>query len=171
VAAVDLYTLAASLLAAAEEALSFTVRGTPARAYVSPGPPAFDCVEDQLTVHSAAVGELPTFAGFTGIDEGFRGHTRAAVIGPALVITALRCFSPINARGGPPTVAALEEQGQATLEDAWAIWNHITTLRHAGTLGELCNAMFRDGGVPIVQQGGVGGWQFVYRFQLDGGPL
>jgi hypothetical protein len=166
----DLYTLAAELLGVTEDALAFTPAGTPDRSYVSPGPPAFDCC-DQLTVHVAALGELPTFAGGAALDEGFRGHTRAAVLGPALVITALRCVPVPGENMKLPPVAELEASGRAMLEDAWAIWNQVTEARVQGLFGDICKAVFRDGGIPIEDQGGCGGWQFVYRVEMHGGPL
>ena len=165
----DLHAAAVELLEAAEEALALTAAEAPARVFVSDGPPAFDCTVDQLTVHAAAVGEAATFAGGAWGDEGFRGQNRPAVITPVLVVTALRCVPVPGNSGQPPSVAAMEAAGLMLLEDAWALWNHITAKRVQGELGEVCKAMFRDGGVPINNQGGVGGWQFTYRFEMRGG--
>lgn len=166
----DLYDIETTLLTIAQEALALTDAGAPSRAFVSPGPPAFDCCE-QVTVHALTLGELPTFAGGAILDEGFRGHTRPAVIGPTLVLTALRCVPVPDAKGNPPAVEALEASGRATVQDAWAIWNTVTAARAAGEFGELCKAVFRDGGVPITGQGGCGGWQFSYRVEMNGGAL
>jgi hypothetical protein len=164
-----LHTSATELLDAAEAALDLTAAGAPARVFVSEGPPSFDCTADQLTVHAAFLGEFPTFAGLAVFDEGFRGHTRPAVIGPTLIVTSLRCVAMPGPAGQPPSVTAIQASAQVLLEDAWALWNHITEARVLGDIGELCKAVFRDGGVPIVNQGGVGGWQFTYRLEMNGG--
>lgn len=163
----DLFTLAGGFLDACVEALDTIptfapgLGGAPARSFVSPGQPAFDCC-DQLTVHVAAVNELsPTAYG----EKARIGHRTNMV---TLVATSTRCIPVISDSGNIPSVTDMEAAAEQIDADGWALWNHVWNLIRADLLFTLCGQIYWDGLRSINPQGGCGGWVLQLRVELDG---
>jgi len=165
----DLYLLAQEYLAACVEALDTIptfapgLGGAPARSFVSPGLPAFDCC-DQLTVHVTGVTDSATSpSNFTG-----RSASTMKVNTVGLVATATRCIPVISDSGNPPPVEEMEAAAEQIDADGWALWNHIYNLIRAEALFTLCGEVFWDGLRSINPQGGCGGFTLALRVELEG---
>lgn len=170
----SLYEAARELLVACEEAVALTPSGAIARAYVSPGPPAFDAIE-QLTVHVGG----PVIADTAPLQPPLQPFHRVAGTGMvnmvALVVTVLRAVPvPTQYEGELPVWPEpywLDAAAQATISDLWVIWNHVATLKRNGTLfGGRCREMTWDPAVSVNTEGGCAGWMLTLRVQLDGYP-
>lgn len=165
----DLYDLCREALLGANAALVASPGGAIDRAYVSPGPPAFDCCP-QLTVHAGSGAEGATLPGSPAMMPGQRVSTTGAVNLIALVITVLRCV-PVASQTKPvPDAAAIDAAAVLTNGDLWSIWHGMRRAYQAGTLftGECKREFFWDAALPILSQGGCAGWQINIRVQLDG---
>src|SRR3990170_4644070 len=105
----DLHVLATDFLAACVEALDTIptfapgLGGAPARSFVSPGLPAFDCC-DQLAIHVTGVTDSGTSPSNL---TGRSAYTmKVNVVG--LVATATRCIPVISDSGAIPSEADME---------------------------------------------------------------
>lgn len=167
----DLYILAQEFLTAAVEALDTIptfapgLGGAPARSFVSPGLPAFDCCDPgQLTVHVTGVTDSATGpSNFTG-----RSASTMKVNTVGLVATAVRCVPVITDSGILPSMADMEAAAEQIDADGWALWNHIYNLLRADQLFTLCGEVFWDGLRSINPQGGCGGFTLNLRVELSG---
>ena len=161
----DLQDLAQEFLDACVEALDTIpsvapgLGGAPARSYVSPGRPAFDCCP-QLTVHTGPVTASPTSPGTT---TGTSARS-ALVTVPALIATIVRCIPT----GEQPATEDMQAAAEQINADGWALWNHILNLIRAGDLFQVCGEVFWDGLRPVDPQGGCAGWTLNLRVLLDG---
>lgn len=126
----DLHDLAVEFLTACEEALDTVptyapeLGGAPARAFVSPGAPVFDCC-DQLAVYVSVVSER-TYVKGSGVND------------VQLVATATRCTPVPDSQGNPPSTADMQASAEQLNADKWALWNHLHALILAGELFERC---------------------------------
>jgi hypothetical protein len=165
----DLQDLLLDLLSASVEALDTIpdyealLEGSPERAFVSPGVPAFDCCP-QLTVHG--VGVLDAATSPAGLQSGKRCAGRKPLV--AMAVTITRCIPVMNSDGVWPLPADMEEAAAQLNADAWALWNHLFNLWCADQLFTFCNGVFWDGLRSIAPQGGCGGWVLNLRVALDG---
>lgn len=161
----DLQALAQEFLDACVEALdtipSFApgLGGAPARSYIAPALPAFDCCP-QLTVHVAGVVPSPASPG-TSTGTSARS---ALVTVAGLVATIIRC---VQAGEGVETETMTEEAAQINA-DGWALWNHILGLIRAGDLFSQCGEVFWDGLRPVPAQGGCAGYTLNLRVLING---
>jgi hypothetical protein len=138
--------------------------GAPERAYVNSGIPAADC-PDQLVVWAAAVRELPR--GGTSTEEQSAAFWVNAV---EFHVQILRCLPvPGSAKKIVPATA-LQAKARQTNADAWALWNHLHNLRAANLFFTECEIVRWDNLIAIEPAGGAGGWELVFRAQLDGYP-
>lgn len=167
----DLYDMAAEVLAACVAALDTLtavdgLEGAPARRYVAPGLPAFDCC-DELTVRVALIGQ----GGVPGVTAG-REHSIGRQNLATLIATVTRCTPTGSGTGKsykPPTEAALEANARQVLADGWVLWNHLSQQIASDTLlGGRCSVAHWDGGRPLDPQGGCAGWIFQLRPEIDG---
>lgn len=168
----DTYELCSDFLAAAELALSLTDAGTPERAYVSPGAPAFDCCP-QLTVHGFQLSEDATTPQGGPLGYAKRVVTTGALL-YAVVVTVIRCIPTIGGDAQNPVLPdpnALEAAGQAVNQDVWALWNHLSKEIRDGRLSERCKGAYRDGATAIAPQGGCAGWALQWRVPINGADL
>lgn len=162
----DLHALAEEYLAACSDALDTIpsyepqLLGAPARQFVSPGLPAWDCC-DQLAVYVQPINEADTTPG--GLAAGKR-HTTGRINHVRLSAGITRCI-PTDVEPPPGQLTASAEQLNA---DAWALWNHIFNLVRSGQLLTLCQEMFFEGINPVIPSGGCGGWVVNVRVELDG---
>lgn len=168
----DLYAAAAELLKASEDAvLHYAPGGAIDRAYVSPGPPAWDTAP-QLTVHAGGPAQADTAPMAPPLQPAHRVTQQGSVNLVTFTITVLRCAATMPERGGVasfPTVPALNADAYATLGDLWAIWNHLATLKRAEALyPPKRREMFFDPAVAVNTSGGIAGWQLQIRVELDG---
>jgi hypothetical protein len=175
-AATDLYDLCVELLDACAEAVTST--GFPIeRAYVSPGPPPWDC--EQLTVHAGGPVPGDTAPLQPPLQPAHRVDAVGQVNMVTLVATVVRCCVPIMDEDaqGPwyPPAADIEAAAKVTLDDVWAIWNHVATRKRDGTLfawpdraGHQTRECAFDPAFPIATSGGCAGWQLQFRVQLSG---
>ena len=143
--------------------------GAPARTYVSPGPPVWDCPE-MLVVHVAPVNEADTTPG--GLDAGRRAARFARINQVALIGTALRCV-PTGAQSStgtysPPDVLELNEAAKQINADGWALWNHLFNAVHAEQLLTLCDEVVFTAITPVIPSGGSAGWAVTARASLGG---
>ena len=160
-----LYEIAQDVLEVAEEALGTTTAGVPARSYVSPAEPAYDC--EQLTVHVAGLFEAGTSPQAPSLAPGKRRK-----LGNVILVTynvlVLRCGPYPESDGSPPPAAEYELASAKVLEDGWALWNYFHQEINCERLFETCLGAIFDGGLPIREQGGIVGWRFVLRAMLEG---
>lgn len=171
-ASTDLYDACFDLLVAAAEAVGTTPGGAIDRAYVSPGPPAWDC--EQLTVHAGgpAVGDTAPLQ--PPLQPGHRVAGTGMVNIVEMTVTVLRCCTPVPTSEGEgiiiPSAQGIAEAAELSLADLWAIWNHVATRKRNGTLFPPAKTreMFFDPAVALNTQGGCSGWQIQMRVQLDG---
>lgn len=172
-AALDLYDLCREFLDACKEATDLTSGPSIERVYVSPGAPPWDCT--QLTVHAGG----PVVADTIPLQPALQPDHRIRETGRVLLIgmtaTVIRCCVPVPTERGQnilfPAPADIEAVAAWTLEDVWAIWNHLRTQFKAGTLFPSPSGtrefMF-DAAFPLLTEGGCAGWQIPVRVQLGG---
>jgi hypothetical protein len=162
----DLPDLAETFLAACVSALDTIPTlasgygGSPARAFISPGPAVLDCCE-QLTVHIVAVGE--------GASAPAPPRTaRARINKVTLVALAARCVPVPDSNGDPPSPDAQQAAGYQLALDKWALWNHLFNMVDQGFLFDTCGDVEWLGLTALTPQGGCGGSQLTVRVSLDG---
>lgn len=168
----ELYALLRETLEAANAALASDAPGGGiSRAYVSAGPPAWDCCP-QLTVHAGGAIEGNTMPLGPQLQPGHRVAETSVVPLVILTITVLRC-APIPEQSGSkmklPSAVDLENTAKETLGDVWAIWHGLRRAVQAGTLyaSESCSReVFFDPASPVNTQGGCAGWQIPLRVAL-----
>ena len=157
----DLHDLALDLLDACVEALDTIPAfvpgsvGSPARTFVSPGKPAYDCCDDgQLTVHVQS------------ISERF-GQKDVRVNDITMIATALRCI-PMRDQGLPPLPADMEASAEQINMDRWALWNHIYNMIKECDLFDKCCGVRWVGMQSIDSQGMCGGSTLTLVVCLEG---
>lgn len=161
----DLPDLAADFLSACEAALNTIPTlapgygGSPARAFVSIGPPAFDC--DQLTVHVGPLGEGSVAARPPGTSYARVNHV-------TLVATVLRCVPGPDNHGKPPSAAVQQAASVQSDLDKWALWNHLYNRILQGLLFDRCGNVQWGPLSPVPAQGLVAGCVLTIRVSLDG---
>lgn len=147
-------TLLDDLLAAATTALTADgsgVTGAPDRTYVSHGPPAADCTDGQLTVHTPGV-RFET-------DRVNRCYVQPVYL---LVVTLFRCVPAISS-SGIPSQAKLDESAMGLAHDGAALIRLIDVCESGGlfptapTVG--CTMVtWSPGLAPVAPSGQVAGW-------------
>lgn len=157
----DLHDVALEFLDAAIDALDTIPTfvpgsvGSPARTFVSPGKPAYDCCDDgQLTVHVQSVTER-------------LAQKDVWVNDVTMVATSLRCI-PMRDQGQAPDPAVMEASAEQINMDGWAIWNHVhNMINDCGLFDECCGV--RWGPLQSVEsQGLCGGWTLTLTVCLAG---
>lgn len=155
----DAHDLAVDVLAASVEALDSipvfepAFVGAPARTFVSPGKPAYDCCDDgQLTVHIQPVLEGPT-------------EKDSWINWVVLNITSLRCIQTDPQGPVPSEAQAVAAQIN---RDGWAIWNHLHNLQAAGDLFDKCCGVRWGQLTSVPAQGTCGGWTLAITACLEG---
>lgn len=165
----DLQDLAVEVLEACVEALD-TIPvfepgfvGAPARRFVSPGKPAYDCCDGeeqgQLTVHVQPVAEGP----HQKPTNSYVGRINRV----RLIITSLRCIG-MDPDGNPPDPATATAQAAQINRDGWAIWNHLFNLQREEMLFTQCGEVIWGTLDSIPAQGLCGGWTLAITVSLDG---
>lgn len=167
----SMYDLATELLAAVIAAMTGTEGGSPDRSFVSLGDPPWD------TLCSYAVVQIPTLnegqTGPSGPPEvtGIR-HSRGSVNLVSMSAWAMRCISSgqNDAQAyAAPDDAQLSLEAKHAYEDGWAVWNYVKRAINAGTLfSGPCTIVHFDAGVAVNPSGGIGGWRFNTRVELNG---
>lgn len=162
----DLFDLAAEWLAVCEEAVATTVGGAIERAFVSPGPPAWDCCP-QLTVHVGGPAEGDTAPLSPPLQPGHR--TRQTAIVPLVPLTAsvIRCVPS----GEVPAELDLEAAAQAMSADVWAIWAHSRDAFGDGSLFPSSSGsreLIFDAAQVQAPSGGCAGWTIPVRVAVGG---
>jgi hypothetical protein len=170
-AATDLYDLCREYLEACEEAVVLAPAGAIDRAFVSPGPPAWDCCP-QLTVHAGGPSQADTAPLGPPLQIGHRISDPGAVNLVTMTATVLRCSPTLGDEGDAivlPDAAELDASAEEVLGDVWAIWNHLATRKLAGTLwAPKERELIFDPAVALNPAGGCSGWQIQIRVQLGG---
>lgn len=161
----DLYELAQEYLAACVDALDTIpafepgLGGSPARSYVSPGLPQYDCCPDgQLTVHVPSVISDPSLT--------LKNHERRNIV--SLTATILRCVPAADESGNFASVADIQAAAEQVDADGWALWNYIFNAISSGDLFRLCDRIEWLGLRSITPSGGCGGWTLTLSVQFDG---
>lgn len=172
----DLYALCRETLNAANAALATDAPGGAiARAYVSPGPPVYDCCP-QITVHAGGTSEATTAPLSPPLSSGHRAEAQGSLYLISLVITVLRCVPVVTQTGQTaklPSANSIEAAAVETLGDIWAIWHGMRRAYQAGALFVSPSGkreFFFEAAFPINTQGGCAGWQIPFRVQLSGYP-
>lgn len=152
--------LDASLAALAAEGLS-----APSRSYVSVGQAAFDC--DQLVVW---VDPVEPYRRPEPNPAARRGGPKVAQA--SLIIERARCVPVPASVDQPPPAAVIDAEALALYQDAWTIYRGLEQrLQPEWTgdplLGGACRPAGLEGMKPIEPGGGVWGWHFLLRVQLD----
>lgn len=171
--ATSLYDLCEEYLDACEAAVALGPGGAIPRAFVAPGPPAWDCCP-QLTVHAGGPAEGDTAPLSPPLQTGHRPEVGIVnLIG--MTATVIRCVPTLQEGSTAlPSPASIDAAAQQTLSDIWTIWNHLLTLKRdglifAGTDGDPHQReMFLDPAVALNSAGGCAGWQLPIRVQLGG---
>ena len=165
----DAHDLAVDLLAACVEALDTIPDfepgfvGAPARRFVSPGKPAYDCCDGvehgQLTVHIQPVLEGP----HQKPTNSYVGRINRV----RLNITSLRCI-PMQQGGDPPVPADQTAIAAQLNRDGWAIWNHLYNLQREQLLFDQCGEVIWGQLTAVDASGLCGGWTLAITVSLDG---
>ena len=169
----DLYALANEFLAACVAAVATAPGGPIARAYVSPGPPAWDC--EQITVHVGGAAYADTRPLQPPLQPMFRVADTGNVNLIALTLTILRCVPVVTGDGSNltwPSPLSMDDTAVDIIGDLWAVWNYVRKQYADGNLfhepdGRKREFIF-DPALPLITQGGFGGWQLQVRVRLDG---
>lgn len=164
------YAFALELLGIANAGLAETAAGAIARAFVSAGLPALDCVP-QLTVHVAGTGTLPTRP-LGPLDDGHgRGYGLVRTV--SFWVTVVRCAPVFGEKGQPPSMAKQQQIAQIVDQDFWAICNAVYQADRAGGLFDgACSEVFHEGATPLDPSGGALGWVIRFRCSVQGtGPI
>lgn len=172
----DLHDLAEDFLQACADSLDTIpgadpdLVGAPARAFVNPGVPVWDCCE-QLVVYDPSVGEQATLPSNTPGTTA-RRHVFGRIPMVRLVATITRCIPQGTVVGKtytPPLPALLTAAAAQHHADAWALHNGIFNRLGQGLLaGGRCSEASWEGLEAVTPAGGCGGWTLQIRFQLDG---
>lgn len=168
-AASDLYDLCREYLDACASALELSPGGPIDRAFVSPGPPAWDCCP-QLTVHAGGPSAGDTLPLSPPLQPGHRIEDGVLYNMVAMTATVIRC-TPVVREGSnqAPDATGLEASAAELLGDIWAIWNHVATLkRYYGLWTPKEREVFFLPAVALNAAGGCAGWQMEIRVQLGG---
>lgn len=157
-AANDVYTLAAALLAAVIDyfADQSPAIGLPERRYVTIGTPAIDCEQVTVAVPSLFTG-LP---GNAYVGPLVPGVTSAVEFG----VSIMRCV-PTGESGNPPRPADIETKTEELLTDAKILREAVFAAKRDGTFGS-CNDVVIAECVAIGPEGGFGGWNQLVRVGL-----
>lgn len=137
-----------------------SLAGSPARAFVAPGPVALDCC-DQLAVN---VG--PILEGDAA--PGFPAASIARINRVQLVVTASRCVPVPGANGNPPPVSEQEAAAKQINADKWALWNHLYNMINDGLLFDQCCDVIWGALAPLNPSGGCGGSRLSITVCFDG---
>lgn len=162
----DLHAIAEELLQHAADALDTipgfdpALLGAPARQFISPGLPVWDC--EQLAVYVPSIAELDTTPG--GLDTGRRAN-RAWVNDVSLIVGIVRCCIPDEPT---PSALALTAAAAQLHADAWALWNHLHNVKSSGQFLSLCDEATFEPIIAAAPSGGCGGWTMTVRVALDG---
>lgn len=167
----DLFTQTEALLeasiAALDEIPSFSpaLVGAPERTFISNGQPAFDC--DFLAVASAPTREAPTQPLEMGASTRHQQFFWKYYVGWTIWI--VRCFGTADVIPTPSELTAISEQ---TYADMWALWNYLHNMaaNRSDPLFTICGGVYFDTIAPITPQGGMYGWQFSLRAEMEGFP-
>lgn len=167
----SMYDLAEKYLEAIVAAMTTTAAGAPSRAFVAPGIPVFETNCAQAAVFVPSLTEEQTAPQGPPMQLGMRHHRgRVNLVG--LTGFAVRCAAISEGNQGlyqPLFDPTLDSQGRTVYEDGWAIWNYVTALIRQDLLfGGPCGDVHFDQGLPLVTEGGLTGWQFNLRVELDG---
>jgi len=161
----DLHALCQEFLDACVESLDTIptfepgLGGAPARSFISPGQPQYDCCPDgQLSVHAQAVSSDPL--------QPLKNEWRKNLV--TLVATSLRCVPVADDRGGPAAIADVQAAAEQVDADGWVLWNHIFNLISADQLFTLCGTVLWNGLRSITPSGGCGGWLLTLTVEYDG---
>ena len=153
--------LAVELLDAAQDALVAvtTGRAPPSESWISHDVPVSDycCDDGQLTVHLASL-DHEAFGTFNTEPPP---QNCASTPTARFVITVRRCHPTVNATGGSPTPARMDDASAGLLADLWAILTELYDRRSAGTLFSaptLCADVEIGTAEPEPPQGGCAGW-------------
>jgi hypothetical protein len=171
----DLQDLAVDFLQALVDSLDAipdadpALAGAPARAFVNPGVPVWDCCE-QLVVYDPSIGEQSTSP--TGPGASSRRHVFGRIPMVRLVGTITRCQAQGTVVGKtyvPPSPDVKTAESAQHHADGWAIHNGIFNRLGQGLLGGgRCSEAQWEGMEAVTPAGGCGGWTVTIRFQLDG---
>lgn len=162
---------AEALLDVAYNAMSATVGGPPALKYISPGLPALDYQCDQVAVWAAGIGDEQ--AGALSPQPVVGQRRRLAWVNLCTLNVLMgRCIhtGKSTSKGyTPPLESELGEDGGKVMEDAWALWNAVSTaIVQDDLFGGVCQDIKLLSMTPLTPQGGVAGWVLTLSFQLPG---
>lgn len=163
----DLQITAEEYLGACIDALDqLTARGAPARRFISPGLPAWDC--EMLCVHVGGAAIAGTRIDGGALAEGHRIVLTGVVDQVTLTATIIRC-EPSTPNGKPLTAAQLTTYASVLNADMWAIRNWVISRKADGTLfGGNCREMSLDPARAFTVEGLMGGWEIPIRVTVDG---
>lgn len=174
--AIDLHALCVELLNACDAAVAASPGGIIDRAYVSPGPPPWDC--SSLVVYAGGPQPGNTLPLMPPMQPMHRIDRVGTVNLVSLTVIVIRCCVPIVGEDQTSAIVdPLEIQAVAaqTNGDVWAIWNHLASLKRAGQLfawsdraGHQTREMEFGPAVALATSGGCAGWQIEVRVQLSG---
>lgn len=144
--------------------------GSPAKSFVSPGVPVWDCCE-MLVVHVAGIAQQFTRPTSPPAAVGMRHKYGAWLWEAALVLTLGRCIPEGELVGktyNPPTATELDAAAAQINADGWALANGIANALNEGELHEKCSGWKWDGVNAATPMGGCGGWTINFRVTVDG---
>lgn len=165
------YALAVELLQASQAIIAGTPGGAIDNAYISHGPPVYDCA--LLTVHAGVLQYAPSIR--RGPPEGSvqPDPKMPVVLVVPLTITALRCALAVPQGGleiSLPTGDETASDAEKIYADGWSLMNGIRHRILADTLfpGYPCRIWDFDNVTPVAPEGGFYGWMMNLYVQLDG---
>lgn len=149
-------------------ALAVTTDGAPTRAFVSPGPPSWDCCP-QLSVHAGG----PVIADTAPLTPSLATAHRVAdglqLNMVLMTATVLRCAPDLDEQAEFPDPSEITAVAAQTNQDVWAIWNYLSDAKKALAIWPPKEREFSfDPAIAQAQEGGCCGWEIPIRVQLSG---
>lgn len=162
-----LYDAANEYLEFVLAALAATDEGAPETSFIGSGVPALDC-PPMCVVWAAGPEEAFVSPGSPPLVSGQRNRYGSVFL-VALVATFVRCVPTVGDDGQPPATDEQETAAKQTMQDVWAVWNHLHEQRRIGALfPPLEREVLFEPSVVMSPSGGAAGWNVTARVQLDG---
>lgn len=168
----SVYALAVELLTASQQIIAATPGGPLTNAYISHGPPAYDC-PDMLTVHVGVLQYAPQIRRQAPTAPPQPDPKMPVVLVVPLTITALRCAHAVpdgSLELALPTGDATASDAEKVYADGWSLMNGIRKKILNGSLfpGHPCRIWDFDNVTPVAPEGGALGWMMNLYVALDG---
>lgn len=161
----SLYDLAVTVQDLSETLLAPTIGGTPNLSYITAAEPAYDCCDSLIVWVSNIAEEVTNPLSPVAATAHRASYGRINLV--QLHVVVLRCSAPLG-KNGLPAPSAEQAVAEKVLMDGWALWTGFYAAIESEQFRGLCREVYFDFGVPVADQGGCVGWDFLLRTELAG---